>query len=55
MRREEWARIRRREMLAAFYEVLPDEGLQGASLAKIATRVQAPPSLLIHYSAPRSG
>ena len=49
MRREEWARIRRREMLAAYYEVLLDEGLQGASLAKIAKRVQAPPSLLIHY------
>ena len=49
MRREEWARIRRREMLAAYYQVLLDEGLQGASLAKIAKRVQAPPSLLIHY------
>ena len=49
MKREEWARIRRREMLAAYYEVLLDEGLQGASLAKIAKRVQAPPSLLIHY------
>ncbi len=49
MRREEWARIRRREMLAAYYDVLLDEGLQGASLAKIAKRVQAPPSLLIHY------
>jgi len=49
MRREEWARIRRREMLAAYYETLLDEGLQGASLAKIAARVQAPPSLLIHY------
>jgi AcrR family transcriptional regulator len=49
MRREEWARIRRREMLVAYYEVLLDEGLQGASLAKIAKRVQAPPSLLIHY------
>lgn len=49
MRREEWARIRRREMLAAYYAVLLDEGLQGASLAKIAKRVQAPPSLLIHY------
>ena len=39
MRREEWARIRRREMLAAYYETLLDEGLQGASLAKIAARV----------------
>lgn len=49
MRREEWARIRRREMLAAYYDVLLEEGLQGASLAKIAKRIDAPPSLLIHY------
>jgi len=49
MRREEWARIRRREMLAAYYQVLKDEGLQGASIAKIAKLIDAPPSLLIHY------
>jgi len=49
MRREEWARIRRREMLAAYYEVLLEEGLQGAPVAKIAKRIDAPPSLLIHY------
>jgi AcrR family transcriptional regulator len=49
VRREEWARLRRREMLAAYYEVLRDEGLQGASIAKIAKRIDAPPSLLIHY------
>ena len=49
MRREEWARLRRREMLAAYYQVLKDEGLQGASIAKIAKRIDAPPSLLIHY------
>ena len=49
VRREEWARLRRREMLAAYYQVLKDEGLQGASIAKIAKRIDAPPSLLIHY------
>jgi len=49
MRREEWARIRRREMLAAYYQVLKDEGLQGASIAKIAKLIDSPPSLLIHY------
>ena len=48
-RREEKARLRRREMLAAYYEVLLEEGLQGASVAKIARRAGAPPSLLIHY------
>ena len=36
-------------MLAAYYQVLKDEGLQGASIAKIAKRIDAPPSLLIHY------
>ena len=36
-------------MLAAYYEMLLDEGLQGASVAKIARRIDAPPSLLIHY------
>jgi AcrR family transcriptional regulator len=49
MRRDERARIRRREMLAAYYETLLDEGLQGASVAKIARRIDVPPSLLIHY------
>lgn len=49
MRRDEWARLRRREMLTAYYQVLKDEGLQGASIAKIARLIDAPPSLLIHY------
>lgn len=41
--------MRRREMLDAYYRVLIEEGLQGASLAKIAKRLDVPPSLLIHY------
>jgi len=49
MRREEKARIRRREMLVAYYEVLLEEGLTGASVAKVAACAGAPPSLLIHY------
>ncbi len=36
-------------MLVAYYQVLKAEGLQGASIAKIAKRIDAPPSLLIHY------
>jgi AcrR family transcriptional regulator len=36
-------------MLAAYYEVLLEEGLQGASVAKVARKAGAPPSLLIHY------
>ena len=49
MRREQHVELRRREMLAAYYQALVDEGLQGASIAKIAARIDAPPSLLIHY------
>jgi AcrR family transcriptional regulator len=36
-------------MLAAYYDTLVEEGLQGASLAKVAKRLAVPPSLLIHY------
>ena len=36
-------------MLAAYYEVLLEQGLTGASVAKVAARAGAPPSLLIHY------
>jgi AcrR family transcriptional regulator len=36
-------------MLVAYYEVLLEEGLQGASIAKMAKRINAPPSLLMHY------
>ncbi len=49
MRRADRSQLRRREMLAAYYETLVSEGLQGASIAKIAKRLDAPPSLLIHY------
>ena len=49
MTREERATVRRREMLAAFYQVLVEEGLRGASIAKIAKRLDVPPSLIIHY------
>jgi AcrR family transcriptional regulator len=49
MKRQEYTRRRRREMLAAYYQVLVDEGLQGASVAKIAKQIGVPPSLLIHY------
>ena len=36
-------------MLAAYYEVLQDEGLQGTSVGKIAKRLDVHPSLIIHY------
>lgn len=49
MTRAERSHRRRREMLEAYYQTLLDEGLQGASIAKIARRLDVPPSLLIHY------
>lgn len=36
-------------MLAAYYDVLREEGLQGASIGKIGKRLGVHPSLLIHY------
>ncbi|MBN2203537.1 MAG: TetR/AcrR family transcriptional regulator [Thermoleophilia bacterium] len=49
MRRADRSQLRRREILAAYYETLVAEGLQGSSIAKIAKRLGVPPSLLIHY------
>ncbi len=43
------APIRKKEILEHFYKVLNDEGIEGASLAKIARSMGVHPSLLIHY------
>jgi AcrR family transcriptional regulator len=43
------APFRKLEIMKSFYEVLADEGLQEASMAKIARRMGVQPSLLIHY------
>ena len=48
-RKSDKAEIRRREILENFYEVLKQEGLEGASIAKIAARMDIHPSLIIHY------
>ncbi len=40
---------RRPEMLLHYYEVLKSEGVEGASLAKVAERMKCYPSILIHY------
>lgn len=49
MKRAERTELRRREILAAYYQALLDEGLQGASIAKVAQRLDVTPSLLLHY------
>jgi AcrR family transcriptional regulator len=49
MGRKSKADIRKQEILASFYEVLKEEGIEHASIAKIASKMQVNPSLLIHY------
>lgn len=41
--------IRQMEILLHYYEVLKTEGVEGASLAKVAERMKCYPSILIHY------
>ncbi len=41
--------IRRNEILEHFQAVLKEEGFEGASMAKIAKKMDVNPSLLIHY------
>jgi len=49
MARKSKADIRKPEILDSFYQVLSQEGLEGASIAKIAGHMGVHPSLLIHY------
>lgn len=49
MGRKSKANVRRQEILSHFYEVIIEEGFEGASIAKIANRMEVNPSLLIHY------
>lgn len=49
MGRKSKAKIRKQEILSHFYEVIIEEGFEGASIAKIAKRMDVNPSLLIHY------
>lgn len=49
MGRKSKADDRRKEILSYFYDVIIDEGFEGASFAKIAKRMDVNPSLLVHY------
>lgn len=49
MGRKSKAKVRRQEILSHFYDVIIEEGFEGASIAKIAKRMEVNPSLLIHY------
>ncbi|MCI4666717.1 MAG: TetR/AcrR family transcriptional regulator [Bacteroidia bacterium] len=49
MGRKSKANVRRQEILNHFYTVIIEEGFEGASIAKIANKMDVNPSLIIHY------
>ncbi len=49
MRKNQTAEIRKPEILENYYQVIIKEGLEGASIGKIAKRMNIHPSLIIHY------
>lgn len=49
MRKNQKAAIRKPEILEHYYQVLIEEGFEGASIGKIARRMNIHPSLIIHY------
>lgn len=49
MARKSKGEVRKREILEHFYDVLVAEGLEGASIAKIAKKLKVHPSLILHY------
>ncbi len=49
MRKNQKAGIRKPEILENYYQVLIEEGFEGASIGKIAKRMNIHPSLIIHY------
>ncbi|HDZ24380.1 MAG TPA: TetR/AcrR family transcriptional regulator, partial [Desulfobacteraceae bacterium] len=49
MRKNQKAEVRKPEILEHYYQVLINEGFEGASIGKIAKRMNIHPSLIIHY------
>lgn len=49
MRKNKKAELRKPEILENYYQVLIEEGFEGASIGKIAKRMDIHPSLIIHY------
>lgn len=43
------AELRKQDILKNYYHIILKEGVEGASIAKIAKRMKVNPSLLIHY------
>lgn len=48
-RKNQSAALRKPDILESYYQVLIREGLEGASISKIADRIGIHPSLIIHY------
>ena len=48
-RKKDKAEIRKKEILEHFQQVLSEEGIEGASIGKIANKMGIHPSLIIHY------
>ncbi len=49
MGRKSIKEIRRKEIVTAFYQVAKKEGLENASIAKVAKKMDINPSLVMHY------
>lgn len=49
MGRKSLAHLRQKEIVKAFYKVAKKEGLENASIAKVAFEMDVNPSLVIHY------
>ncbi len=49
MRKNKNADRRKPEILESYYQVMIDKGIEGASIGKIAERLDIHPSLIIHY------
>ena len=49
MGRKSLKEIRQKEIITAFYKVAKIEGLENASIAKVANQLEINPSLIIHY------
>ena len=49
MRKNKSAALRKPDILESYYQVLIEEGLEGTSISKIASRIGIHPSLIIHY------
>lgn len=51
MKKRQRAELRKPDILKNYYEVILEEGIEGASIAKVAKKMDINPSLIIHYFA----